>query len=140
MRRKMMLTFTLLALMGACTWGTRVRSQAFATTPAGANLYYELWGDPQRVLGELFAVDSSALLIYSDRLRRVPLERLAYADFPTLGSRYDVSRYDVSVGRYPAPAKLARLGLVSRFPQGLSGPLLAQVLATIKQDAVEDVP
>lgn len=135
MRRKMLLTCTLLALTGACTWGTKVTSQAFATTPAGANVYYQLWGDPQRVLGELFAVDSSALLIYSDRLRRIPWERLAYADFPTLGSRYDVS-----VGRRPAPAKLARLGLVSRFPQGLSGPLLAQVLATIKQDAVEDVP
>ena len=135
MRRKMLLTCTLLALMGACTWGTKVTSQAFATTPAGANVYYQLRGDPQRVLGELFAVDSSALLIYSDRLRRIPWERLAYADFPTLGSRYDVS-----VGRHPARAKLARLGLVSRFPQGLSGPLLAQVLATIKQDAVEDVP
>ncbi len=135
MRRNVMLSVTLLVLVGACTWGTRVKGQAFATTPTGANVYYQIRGTRERVLGELFAVDSSAVLIYTDRLRRIPWERLSYADFPTLDGRFDVT-----VGRRQEPEKLARLGLVSRFPQGLSGPLLAQVLAAIKQDAVEEVP
>lgn len=135
MRLKPMLTLTVLALVGACTWGTRVKSQPFATTPAGANAYYQIAGETARTLGELFAVDTSAIFIFSDRLRRIPWDRLRYVDFANLGGRYDL------FGRErPDPVELARLRLVSRFPQGLSGPLLAQVLAAIKQDAVEDVP
>ena len=135
MRRKLTLTFTLIALVGACTWGTRVKSQAFATTPAGANAYYQIKGERERVLGELYAVDTVSMLIYSGRLRRIPWERLAFVDFDGLASRYDIV-----LERRPDSTKLVRLGLVSRFPQGLSGPLLAQVLAALKQDAVEDVP
>ena len=89
----------------------------------------------ERVLGELYAVDTVSMLIYSDRLRRIPWERLAFVDVDGLGTRYDII-----TGRRPDSTKLVRLGLVSRFPQGLSGPLLAQVLVVIKQDALEDVP
>jgi len=135
MRRKTMLTLSLLAVAGACTWGTRVISQPFAKTPAGANAAYQVRGAPTASFGELFAVDSNTVLIHSDRLRRIPWARMTYVNFPTLGSKFDLRS-----GERPDSAKLARLGRVSRFPQGLSGPILAQVLLAIKQDAVEDVP
>jgi hypothetical protein len=135
MRRKTMLMLFVISLAGACTWGTRVKSLALANTPGGANAFYELKGEELRALAEVYAADTAAVFLRDGRLRRIPWTRLAYLDFEALGQPYDVVR-----GVRPDSARLARIRLVSRFPQGLSGPLLAQVLVALKQDAVEEVP
>lgn len=124
-----------LPLIAACTWGTRVKSLAVATTPTGVHAYYRIVGDTLHRYGELFTVDHSELLIHGARVVRVPWARLEYLNVDTLGNRYDVK-----AGQRPDSAKVERLRLVSRFPQGLAEPMLTQVLAALKQERVEELP
>jgi hypothetical protein len=135
MRPILLLALVALPVAGACTHGTRVATLGPATAPEGFHAWYRTKGDTVHHFGELFAVDRSALLIRTDRIRRIPWERLEYLNVDKVGNLFDVK-----VNQRPDSAKVERLRLSSRFPQGLSGPLLAQVLATLKQDAVEELP
>lgn len=135
MRLQSLLTMLLVPVVGACTHGVRPNAVPFSTTAGGANVTYWVKGDPAKRYGELFAVNDSAVYVRTERLSRIPWARLNGLDVDRLGSRFDVYS-----GRLPDAEKRKRLALVSRFPQGLSGLLLAQVLTALKQDAVEDVP
>lgn len=132
--------FALLAplVLGAatsCTHGTRPQSLAVATTPEGAHAYVLVRGETEARFGELFAVTDTAVLLRSDRVLRVPWTRIVELNVDKLGGRFDIGRDET-----PDPEKIARLARVSRFPQGLTGPLLQQVLTMLKQDAVAEVP
>lgn len=135
MRRLLLVTLIIFPLVGACTYGTRVSTIDGATSPGGFHAYYRTNGDTVHHFGELFAVDATALLIRTDVVRRIPWDRLEYLNVDKVGNAFDVK-----VKQRPDSAKIERLRLSSRFPQGLSGPLLAQVLATLKQDAIVELP
>lgn len=135
MRRLLLAALIVLPIVGACTHGTRVATLDGATSPNGFHAYYRTTGDTVHHYGELFAVDATAVLIRTDVLRRIPWDRLVYLNVDKLERRFDVK-----VKQRPDSAKLERLRLASRFPQGLSGPLLTQVLATLKQDAIVELP
>ncbi len=129
--------FALLALGAAvsCTHGTRPQTLAVATTPEGAHAYVLVRGEAEHRFGELFAVSDSVVLLRTERLVRIPWARIARLNVDKLDANFDVG-----LGLEPSSAKLARLARVSRFPQGLDGALLRQVLAMLKQDALEEVP
>lgn len=131
----------ILATVAACNWGTRPRDFRPARGPAGAHVAVHVVGERTDRLGELYAVDSAGVLILRPaqltrpaRLVRIAWPRLASMDVRGMGS--DV---DVSLRETVDAAKRERIALVCRFPQGLSGPLLAQVLARYRQDAVDAV-
>jgi hypothetical protein len=125
----------ILATVAACQWGTRPREFRPARGPAGAEVAVHVAGERRDRLGELYAVDTAGVLIARNaRLVRIAWARLAAMDVERLGNDYDVSPRETVDA-----AKRERLSLVSRFPQGLSGPLLAQVLARFRQDAVDAV-
>jgi len=135
MRRLLLAALIVVPVVGACTHGTRVATLDGATSPGGFHAYYRTIGDTVHHFGELFAVDATALLIRTDVIRRIPWDRLEYLNVDKVGNAFDVK-----VKQRPDAAKIERLRLSSRFPQGLSGPLLAQVLATLKQDAIVELP
>ena len=125
----------ILAMLAACQWGTRPQNFRPARGPAGAEVAVHVAGERQDRLGELYAVDTAGVLIARNaRLVRIAWPRLASMDVERLGDDYDVSRRETVDA-----AERERLSLVSRFPQGLSGPLLTQVLARFRQDAVDAV-
>jgi hypothetical protein len=126
----------LLALGTACHWGTRAGEFPPARLPVGARVAMHLRGDPIVRVGELFAVDSSGVTVRGERLMHVRWNVLDLMDVDGLGGGYDV---DYGGTRVTA-AQRARLAIVSRFPQGLSGELLARVLALVGQSKVDEVP
>jgi len=115
----------------ACQWGTRPATFAPALGPEGARVTLRLQAESADRRGELFAADTAGLIYYGDRVVWIAWQRVAWIDVEKLGSDYDVGRGN------PGPTKSARLALVSRFPQGLSGGLLARVLAAFKQDSLD---
>jgi hypothetical protein len=134
-RARALLPFAALALGGCFYYGTRAEQFGPALRPEGATVAVRLRGERADRVGELFAVDTLGLLLNTGRLTRVPWERLESMDVAKLGDGYDVaprSRVD--------EWHRDRLALVSRFPQGLSGELLARVLAALRQSDVEVVP
>jgi hypothetical protein len=84
-------------------------------------------------VGELYAVDSAGVLVLAGRLVRVAWPRVAAMDVQGFAGAYDLAP-----GERPDAAKRARLALVSRFPQGLSGALLARTLGALSQPDIEE--
>ena len=121
-------------LLAACVHGTRIGDFRPANSPEGAQVQLRLQGERTFRKFELFAVDSTGMIVLADRLVHVRWDRLRSIDFVQLGTGYDAYNGKLDV------AQRERIALVSRFPQGLSGPLLAQVLATLHQDAVSELP
>ncbi len=127
-----LLAFTLL---GGCVWGTRPKDVHVAVNPTGARVTLHLRdGSPPRY-GELYLVDSAGLVVRDERLVRIPWARIRQVDVMAISHNFDI--YDVA---RMDPVRERRLRLVSRFPYGLSGPVLAQVLAAVNQDSVEVLP
>ena len=127
-------TAAVLVLLGACQWGTRPQTLRPAHSPAGADVSLTVTGEGAGRRGELFAVDSLGVTIHAATLVRVRWSRLRALDVDKLGSDFDVSN-----GESVSAWKRGKLALVSRFPQGLSGPLLDQVLAALKQGSLEEL-
>ena len=121
-------------LLAACVHGTRIGDFRPAISPEGAQVQLRLKGERTFRKCELFAVDSAGMIVLADRLVHVRWDRLRSIDFVQLGTGYDAYNGKLDV------AQRERIALVSRFPQGLSGPLLAQVLATLHQDAASELP
>lgn len=119
----------------SCTWGTRSSAYPPAQGPVGARVALRVQGERADRLGELYACDSAGVTLRGARIVRIAWPRLAAMDVAGLGATYDV-RWGETV----TPEKRGRLALVSRFPQGLQGELLARVLVAARQDAVEDIP
>ncbi len=126
----------LLWLGAACHWGTRGEDFVPTRSPVGARVALRLHGDPIDRDGELYAVDSTGITVRSERLIHVRWPAISIMDVEGLGRSYDVR----SGGRGVNAEKRARLAVVSRFPQGLSGELLARVLVLVNQPAVDEVP
>jgi hypothetical protein len=123
-----------LVTAGACMWGTRPKQFGPAIGPQGVTLAFRLRGESAMRSAELFAVDSLGLIVHGPRLVHVAWERLELVDVRGLGSDYDLVRAGV-----PPADRRARLALVSRFPQGLSGDLLSRVLVAVAQRGIEEL-
>lgn len=126
--------FLLLPLAGACVHGMRPDRFPPAQTAAGAPVTYRFVNSSTQLRAELYAVEDSGVIVRRDRLERVRWSRLAYLGVDGMGARYQVMP--------SAPidsAKRERLRLVSRFPQGLSGPLLERVLDALQQPSLDSL-
>ena len=108
--------FVVSALLFAagCNWGTRPVDFAPANGPQGARVAARVRGEDYDRLGELLAVDSTGITIRTNVVTLIAWTRLAALDVDGLGNDYDVRAGEV-VGNN----KIARLSLVSRFPQGI---------------------
>lgn len=119
----------------SCSWGTRPWTYPPAQGPVGARVAVRVQGERADRLGELYACDSTGVTLRGERIVRIAWPRLAAMDVAGLGPTYDV-RWGETV----TAGKRGRLALVSRFPQGLQGDVLARVLVAARQDAIEDIP
>jgi hypothetical protein len=122
-------------LLGACQWGTRPTGFKPALSPDGALVAVRVRGEPADRKGELYAVDSIGVIMRLAQLTRISWAQLSAMDVSHVGADYDVLK-----GERVSPEKRARLSLLSRFPQGLSGDLLAQVLKKLDQTSLREVP
>lgn len=125
----------LAGLLAGCAWGTRPHQLAVATTPAGAQVTFLVKGAPAPGQGELFAIDSVGAIIHANRLVRVHWASLATLKVDRLGPAYEAGTPDGFT-----KAWRQQLALVSRFPQGLNGPLLQRVLAALGQETLGEIP
>src|SRR6185503_19889930 len=91
-------------------------------------------GDSADRVGELFAVDSIGVMVRAGSLVRVAWPRLRAMDVHKIGRSSDVR-----AGEVVTPDKRRRIAALSRFPQGLSGELLAAVLRELKQDTLIEI-
>ncbi len=127
----------LLVVLTGCAWGTRPGQYRPAVSPVGAPVEFRFLNDRRLQRGELFAVDSLGAQILTNG-------RLASIEWDDLGGlvAMQLRRTDFSVaaGTAPDETRRAAFARVSRFPQGLTGPLLAQVLATLEQDRMDRLP
>ncbi|HEU4787913.1 MAG TPA: hypothetical protein VFS57_10900 [Gemmatimonadaceae bacterium] len=126
----------LLVSLGGCNWGTRPQSFSPAQGPQGARVAVRVTNEPSDRLGELFASDSVGVTILDDdrHLLRIAWRRVDAMDVSKVGAAYDLRH-----GEQPDADKRQRLALLSRFPQGLNGDLLARTLALLRQDALREI-
>jgi hypothetical protein len=117
----------------ACQWGTRPGRLAVANTAAGSQVALRVTGERRDRVGELLAVDSGGLYLFTQRVTHVAWRRVDALDVAQQGAAYDLYRQSP-----PSAAQQARLALVSRF-RVLSPDLLARVLRTIGQDTLDVV-
>lgn len=109
--------------LAACSVGTRVDTFAPARNPDGATLRLEIRAGAPLTMGELLAVEDTALLIRGDAgITLVPLRVIRRGSATAPGSRASFGR-----GRLTAPTR-ERLRLLSRYPQGVTPELLRQLL------------
>jgi hypothetical protein len=112
----------------ACQLGGRVNRFAPANQPAGVRATLWLIGGGTGE-GELLAVQDTAFILFDrDTVTLVPYRVLRAGRFSQIGDFTDVP---------PATGVMRKLRLASRFPQGLSPDLLAQLLAAYGQSALK---
>lgn len=118
-----------LLLVAACPIGTTGRGYAPAKGPAGATVTLELTGH-RRIVGELLAVEDTALLVLEDRqLVRVPLPLIVSGNAPKVSFNGQAA-----TGGLGEPGE--RLRLISRYPQGVSAELEERLLQAYGQSGV----
>ena len=120
--------------LAACHYGTRPRDFRPAQSPAGALVALRVTGDTADRVGELFSVDSIGITVRAGSLVRVAWSRVFAMDVDKVGRSADVHPREVV-----AADKRRRLAALSRFPQGLSGELLARVLRELQQDSLIEI-
>lgn len=128
-RRAFLATASLLA---ACSWGPRLEDAPFATSANGAIATIAMQPGP-RVRGELLAFQPDGVLILREDARRIALARysaIGWLKIPT-ARRANVT----SAQSVPSSVRLA-----SRYPQGISPAVLAELLAVQQQAAVDTLP
>jgi hypothetical protein len=125
----------LVATVAACRWGPKGRDFPPAVSPAGARVAVRVRGVSTDRVGELYAADTAGVVVRDDRLARVRWPDVIAMDVLKLGKGYDIR---TGHGEIDA-AHRARLAAVSRFPQGLTGPLLARVLSLVGQPSIDEV-
>lgn len=126
----------LLVSLAACNWGTRPQSFSPAQGPQGARVAVRVTNEQSDRLGELLASDSIGVTILDDdrHLLRIAWRRVDAMDVSKVGAAYDLRH-----GEQPDADKRQRLALLSRFPQGLNGDLLARTLALLRQHALQEI-
>ena len=116
MTKTILMTLALVG-SGACfNHGTQPDAFRPAQSAEGARVALRVQGESKDRIGELIAVDSIGITIREQRMIRVAWARVAALDVDQLGDEYDIR-----FGEVVTPGKRARLALVSRFPQGVSG-------------------
>jgi len=103
-----------LLLAAGCNWGTRPQNFPPAWGPGGARVAVRVSGESRDRIGELLAVDSTGVTIRASVVTFIAWKRLAALDVEGLGRDYDIA-----YGEPVESDKIARLALVSRFPQGI---------------------
>src|SRR5581483_10795280 len=104
----------LIACGGCFSWGTPPDKFPPALGPEGARVALRVRGESADRLGELLAVDSTGITIRGDRVITVAWPKVAALDVKDVGLDYDIV-----MGEPVSPEKIARLALLSRFPQGM---------------------
>lgn len=122
-----------LPLLTGCMWGTPVSKFPAAQSPAGATVSYVLTGSTQARTGELFAVDDQYIYVFKGTLYRV-----AWARIRRIGAEKSNNEFMLYTPSDRSPAERARYAPISRFPQGLNGELLAEVLRRLDQPRLEE--
>jgi hypothetical protein len=140
MRGALASAILLVGVVSACNWGRRARDYPPAVEPGGAEVSLRLHDARANVQGELFAADTAGVVLgFGERGGRVRLARAPRSRISTLDVRHLRSEYDLRRGEELTSDKLARLAALSRFPQGLSGDLLARVLKILAQSEIEEL-
>jgi hypothetical protein len=121
----------ILGVVVACSVGPRPEKFPPAREPAGATIQLRLRG--KRVMtGELLAVQDSGLLVRdSSRILLVPNQAVLSGSLLAGGAG--------SFAGKPSGGTRERLRLLSRYPSGVTGDLLAGLLAAYGRDSVETV-
>lgn len=117
--------------VSACMHGTPLREFTPATSPAGITVSFRLAIEREPRSGELFAADSTGITVRTSQLMHVSWTSLRFVRVPGRGTYFDAFE-----PRGQSAELVAQLALLSRYPQGLDGPLLAEVLRSLKQDAL----
>lgn len=122
-----------LVLLGGCVWGTPISRMTPAHSPAGATVLYALAGSSQPWKGELFAVDEQYAYVYNGTLYRIAWESIRRFGIDQAGGEFLMftPAEKTSIQR-------ARFKPFSRFPQGMSPELLAEVLRQLNQARIEE--
>ena len=134
-RLALSLAVALLPAVTACHWGGRAEKFPPALSPVGAHVRVRVRSESADRAGELYAVDSVGVTIRAARVTRIHWPVVATMRVDGLGREYDIRSGSEPIAR----EQREQLAPVSRFPQGLSGELLARVLASLGQDAREEV-
>ena len=145
--KDLLITALATVTLSACAVGMHVRDFQPARGAEGVGATVRT---PTATLtGELLEVrDSGLLLLTRDdaaashaapqqdkgQIRLIPYSAIARAQFAQLGARTDLDN-----GRPPSPGLRERLRLVSRFPDGLSPAVEADLLKAYGQSAVREV-
>lgn len=122
-----------LVLLGlaSCSVGPRAERFAPARSPGGAQVRLEFGKGKRSVVGELIAIQDSAMLILADSaIELVPLASIRRGAATASGSR-------ASFLRRPTPVTRERLRLLSRYPGGVTPDLLRQLLEAYGQTEVK---
>ena len=112
----------LLALLVAgCQFGTKPQAFPPAVTPQGVVASITTRGKAN-IMGELLAVEDSALLVWRDSapMVRVPIAAIDRASFAGM-------RVVLNAGDPLSPKDRDRLRLTSRFPQGITDDVMARL-------------
>jgi hypothetical protein len=104
----------LLLAAGCFTWGTTPDRFPPAKGPVGAHVTVHVRGEQSERSGELLAVDSAGITIETQHVIRIAWSRIDAMDVARVGGDYDVHS-----GEYVTSAKVDRLKLLARFPQGI---------------------
>lgn len=131
--------------LSACRFGTTPKDIDWVNSPDGARIALRVVGEPQDRVGELLAVSDTDVVMRSPEvvvgteLRRPKLTRVAWSRVYAIDvDRLDGS-YDVMRGQRVTDAERRKLTLISRFPQGISAEILAKLLTSTKQTAIEEI-
>jgi hypothetical protein len=124
------------AVAGACYTGAAPERHAPALTPRGHTVTLRLArtaaarAGGNRLGGELLAVTDTALLVLQEpRMLLVPWRAIESVEVPR-------TEYVLFGRRTPPGDALQQWRLLSRYPQGVSAPLLARLLAASRQDSL----
>lgn len=136
MKRKrstpLFLVISIPLLIAGCLIGPSVTTYGPAHDPAGLSVRIEIQDEPRALRGELLAVTDSSLIIERGRgIVEVHYRRIRDARFT------GVSGLRMREGRRPDPQKRRELTLLSRYPQGIDEPLLAEILQAYGSTKVE---
>lgn len=126
LRRDIVAAAALLAA-GGCMIGPSAKTFGPAFGPTGAETFIERERAPA-IVGELLAVDDTALVILSGGVTIVPYRAIHVARVAQMGTQ-------VTDGETPPPHRRRRLAWAARYPQGISAELMSALLAAYGQES-----
>lgn len=138
--KRTFITFLLASAAAGCSYGMTAARFRPATDPHGVMGTVTAAG--VAFYGELIALQESGLIIMTSRagggeervLRLLPYSSISSSRFEQLASRFSIRE-----GSAPPGEVREHLQLVSRFPQGISAPVLAELLKANRQTGLAGV-